>query len=64
MFMVVVNDQEQYAIWPAGCDLPAGWRSEGTHGDEQECVRRVEAVWTDMRPRDLREAMANKEAPR
>ena len=23
--LVVLNDEEQYSIWPAGRELPAGW---------------------------------------
>jgi MbtH protein len=56
-FIVVVNDEEQYSIWPLGRDLPGGWRNEGTSGTKEECLAHVEAVWTDMRPRSLREAM-------
>ncbi|MEV7075170.1 MbtH family protein [Streptomyces sp. NPDC091972] len=62
--MVVANDQDQYAIWPAELELPDGWRAEGTRGDEQECLRHIDATWTDMRPRDLRERMARAEGQR
>lgn len=55
---VVVNDEEQYSIWPADRQPPAGWRLEGTSGSQEECVAHIERVWTDMRPRSLREAMA------
>lgn len=55
MYLVVVNEQEQYALWPAERELPTGWQAEGTRGDEQECLRHIEAVWTDMRPLDVRE---------
>jgi MbtH protein len=61
MFMVVVNDEEQYSIWPEEQELPAGWRAEGTSGDEQECLHRIETVWTDMRPRTLRDWLAGQE---
>ena len=27
--VVVVNDEEQYSIWPAERELPAGWRRDG-----------------------------------
>jgi MbtH protein len=57
VFLVVVNDEQQYAIWPADRDVPAGWRADGTAGDEQECAAHVDRMWTDMRPRSLREAM-------
>jgi MbtH protein len=56
-FMVVLNDEEQYSIWPAHRDLPAGWRSEGTRGSREECLARIDEVWTDMRPLSLRARM-------
>lgn len=59
--MVVINDEDQYSIWPVERELPAGWRDEGTRGDEDECLRHIETVWTDMRPRSLREWMARRE---
>lgn len=56
-YAVVVNDEEQYAVWPLGRDRPAGWREEGTIGTKEECLQHIESTWTDMRPRSLREAM-------
>jgi MbtH protein len=57
-YQVVINDEEQYSIWLAGRDLPAGWRAEGTAGSRQECLEHIEKVWTDMRPLSLRRHMA------
>ncbi|TDC25573.1 MbtH family NRPS accessory protein [Streptomyces sp. 8K308] len=54
-FAVVVNDEEQYSIWPHGLDLPAGWRPEGRRGTREECLSHIESVWTDMRPRSVRD---------
>lgn len=56
-FVVVVNDEEQHALWPADLEVPAGWRMEGFRGSEQECSDHVDRVWTDMRPASLRRAM-------
>jgi MbtH protein len=55
---VVVNDEEQYSIWPAGRALPPGWCEAGFTGNRQECLDHIDRVWTDMRPRSLREALA------
>lgn len=57
-FQVVVNDEQQYSIWPTDRDLPTGWQSEGTSGPKDDCLAHIELVWTDMRPRSLRERMA------
>jgi MbtH protein len=53
-YQVVVNDEEQYSLWPLDRPLPAGWRSEGSAGTRQECLDRIEAVWTDLRPLSAR----------
>lgn len=54
---VVVNDEEQYSIWPVTHPMPAGWRSVGKRGKKAECLDHINQVWTDMRPRSLRERM-------
>lgn len=54
-FAVVVNDEEQYSVWPEGKELPPGWRAQGVAGTRPECIEHIEAVWTDLRPRSLRE---------
>jgi MbtH protein len=53
-FAVVVNDDGYYSIWPLGRDLPAGWRTEGTTGTEQQCADRIDQVWTGLDPASLR----------
>lgn len=58
---VVVNDEEQYSIWPAGRDLPAGWRLDGFTGTEEECLAYIDETWTDMRPASLRRWMRDHE---
>jgi MbtH protein len=32
VYRVVVNDEEQYSIWPTDEELPAGWREAGKEG--------------------------------
>jgi MbtH protein len=54
VYRVVVNDEEQYSIWQADRELPAGWNAEGTEGTRAECLAHIGRVWTDMRPRSLR----------
>ena len=57
-YQVLVNDEEQHSLWPVGKELPEGWRRAGKEGSKQDCMDHVDAVWTDMRPRSLRERMA------
>lgn len=56
-FVVLRNDEDQYSLWPAGQEVPAGWHPVGKEGSKEECVAYVDEVWTDMRPRSLREQM-------
>ncbi|MGW7533001.1 MbtH family protein [Amycolatopsis sp. NPDC054798] len=57
VYTVVVNDEEQYSIWPRERDLPAGWRDAGCHGPKADCLAHIERVWTDMRPLSVRRQM-------
>jgi MbtH protein len=54
---VVLNEEEQYSVWWTDREPPAGWRAEGTEGTKDECLARIEEVWTDMRPLSLRRRM-------
>lgn len=56
-YQVVINEEEQYSIWPADREIPAGWRAAGKSGPKAECLAYVKEVWTDMRPLSLRKAM-------
>jgi MbtH protein len=53
-FVVVVNHEEQYSIWPANRPVPAGWSLTGQPGSKEECLALVRTLWTDMRPLSLR----------
>ena len=56
-YLVVLNHEEQYSIWPEDTELPAGWRAEGKQGTRAECLAHIDDVWTDMRPASLRRHM-------
>ncbi|GAB3176447.1 MbtH family protein [Streptomyces incanus] len=56
-FVVVVNDEEQYSIWPDGRAVPAGWRAVGRAADKDACLAYIDEHWSDMRPLSLRRAM-------
>ena len=57
IYLVVRNAEEQYSIWPAGRDVPAGWEADGTVGPKDACLAHITEVWTDMRPLSLRRRM-------
>jgi MbtH protein len=54
IYMAVVNEEEQYSIWPEHRPLPLGWSDTNVHGLKAECLAYIERVWTDMRPLSLR----------
>jgi MbtH protein len=56
-YQVLRNDEDQYSLWLADLDVPAGWQPAGVEGSKDECSTYVDQVWTDMRPRSLRERM-------
>jgi len=56
-YIVVINHEEQYSIWPDFKDLPAGWRDAGFRGIKSACLEHINTVWTDMRPLTLRKKM-------
>ncbi|CAE6736863.1 hypothetical protein R69927_00922 [Paraburkholderia domus] len=57
VYTVVINDEEQYSIWPTFRAVPAGWREVGVSGAKATCLAHIDAVWTDMRPASLRRHM-------
>ena len=56
-YRVVINDEEQYSIWPADRESPLGWRDGRQRRQKAECLEYIKTVWTDMRPHSLRESM-------
>ncbi|MDE0775685.1 MAG: MbtH family protein [Nocardioides sp.] len=58
VYEVVVNDEEQYSIWPAEQPVPDGWRTIGFAGPKVEALDHIETVWTDITPLSVRRAGA------
>ncbi|MFB6372045.1 MAG: MbtH family protein [Bradymonadaceae bacterium] len=56
-FAVVTNHEEQYSIWPDFKEIPDGWIRVGATGSKDECLDYIEEIWTDMRPKSLRDQM-------
>lgn len=52
-FHVLVNDENQYSLWPAFAPVPAGWVAALTGGTRDESLAHIEENWTDMRPKSL-----------
>jgi MbtH protein len=58
IFQVLVNDEEQQSLWPTFKEVPQGWRAVFGPAGRQECLDYVDANWTDLRPKSLRDSMA------
>jgi MbtH protein len=54
-YKVVVNHEDQYALWPADRENATGWKDAGRRGTKEACLEYVKQAWTDMRPRSLRD---------
>jgi MbtH protein len=58
-FLVLMNPEGQYSLWPAFRAAPAGWTAVGPKGARQTCLDWIEVHWTDMRPRSLAAAASS-----
>lgn len=53
-YQVVVNQEDQYVIFPVDWDLPGEWKPTGKTGTLEDSHNYIEEVWTDMRPLSVR----------
>ncbi|NLR99827.1 MbtH family NRPS accessory protein [Rhizobium sp. P38BS-XIX] len=62
VFFALVNDEEQYSLWPTFKGVPEGWNIAYGAPDgapRQQVLDWIDRTWTDMRPRSLRSHMAS-----
>jgi uncharacterized protein YbdZ (MbtH family) len=57
-FFVLVNDEEQHSLWRSSPMFPAGWRVVYGEADRAACLDYIEQNWPDIRPKSLRERLA------
>lgn len=57
-YVVLINDEAQYSLWPSFAEVPAGWSVALAETDRAACLEYINENWTDMRPKSLVEAMA------
>ncbi|GAA0960538.1 MbtH family protein [Actinocorallia libanotica] len=58
-YVVLINDEGQYSLWPTFAEVPAGWTVAKTTDTRQACLEYINEHWTDMRPKSLVEAMGS-----
>jgi MbtH protein len=56
-YLVLINGERQYSLWPSFAEVPSGWTVALTETDRQSALDYVNENWTDMRPQSLIEAM-------
>jgi MbtH protein len=54
LYLVVRNHEEQYSIWRADHDMPAGWEAMGPARSRDACLDEIEQIWTDITPLSAR----------
>lgn len=53
-FYILRNDQQQYSLWPAHCDLPAGWTVVCPPQSAEACNAWLAANWSTLTPPIMR----------
>ncbi|MEU0163400.1 MbtH family protein [Streptomyces sp. NPDC006261] len=57
-YVVLVNGELQYSLWPVIIDIPDGWHSVFGEAERSACLEYIDRHWTDMRPKSLVDAMS------
>lgn len=56
-FFVLINDEEQYSLWPDIRPVPAGWQVVMGPESRIACELYVETHWLDIRSLSARQAL-------
>ena len=57
-YLVLTNAEDQHSLWPSFVDVPAGWTVVFGEDGRDACLAYIEANWTDLRPRTLRDQLS------
>ena len=57
-YLVLINQERQYSLWPAFADVPPGWTVAHPQDSREVCLNFINQAWTDMRPQSLIDAMS------
>ncbi|KEJ95241.1 MbtH family protein [Pseudosulfitobacter pseudonitzschiae] len=58
LWRVLRNCEGRYSMTRATHPIPAGWTPVGDPALRTDCLARIGALWTDMRPLSVQEALA------
>ena len=45
-FLALRNEEGQYSLWPAGIDVPGGWRTALGPDSRSACLTHIEQNWS------------------
>ncbi len=62
-FVVVVNENDQHALWQAELDVPAGWRRQSAALPRRACLDAIADAWPDIAPATVRAAASGERHP-
>ena len=48
--LVLINARQQYSLWPAFAQVPAGWQNVAGPLPRAAAIEYIETHWQDMRP--------------
>ncbi|WII38447.1 MbtH family protein [Paenibacillus thiaminolyticus] len=54
-YLVLINEEGQYSLWPAFAAVPDGWSTVLGPETRQGCLDYITLHWADLRPRSLRD---------
>jgi MbtH protein len=52
-FLLLINDEQQYSLWPEILPVPQGWQRTQGPMSRQDCMDWLAHHWTDLRPHSL-----------
>lgn len=59
LYVVLLNKEGQYSLWPAFLDIPLGWEISYREDTREKCLAYINEEWTDMRPLSLKGSLAS-----
>jgi MbtH protein len=49
IYKVMINQANQYSLWPANLEPPLGWNETGCTGTRHVCLSYIAQLWTELK---------------